>query len=126
MKKVDFMSFDRNALIRRFKSWCYNCLDRARELQHTPENKVVSNQIIRSATSSYMNYKAACRAKSNADMIYKLKIVEEETDETCGWLEVMSDRNKEADTRMERKERDELLRIIVASIKTLRNNKKDK
>lgn len=115
------MSFDKTALIIRFRVWCYECLDRANELQGTPENRVFLNQIIRSATSSYMNYKAACRAKSTKDMIYKLKIVEEETDETIGWLEIISDRNKTAMTDKERKEGDQLLRIIVASIKTLRS-----
>ena len=114
------MSFDKSALINRFKKWCYTCLDRVRELQSTPENRVFSNQIIRSATSSYMNYKAACRAKSTADMIYKLKIVVEETDETIGWLEIISDRNATANTSQEQQEGDELLRITVASIKTLR------
>lgn len=118
------MSFDKTALIRRFKTWCYECLDRVNELQSTPENRVFSNQIIRSATSSYMNYKAACRAKSTADMINKLKIVEEETDETIGWLEIISDRNKEANTYQEQKEGDELLRITVASIITLRKKGK--
>ena len=117
------MSFDKTALITRFKKWCFACLDRVNELQGTPENRVFSNQIIRSATSSYMNYKAACRAKSTKDMIYKLKIVEEETDETIGWLGIISDRNKIAVTDKEQKEGDELLRIIVASIKTLRNRK---
>jgi len=99
------MGFDKAALIKRFKTWCYETLDK-------------------SATSSYMNYKAACRAKSTADMINKLKIVEEETDETCGWLEIISDRNKEADTSKEQKEGDELLRISVASIITLRRKGK--
>ena len=42
--------------------------------------RAISNQIIRSATSIGANYRAACRAKSTADFINKLKIVEEETD----------------------------------------------
>jgi len=118
------MGFDKAALTMRFKIWCYETLDRVRELPSNQENRVISNQIIKSATSSYMNYKAACRAKSTADMINKLKIVEEETDETCGWLEIISDRNKEADTSKEQKEGDELLRITVASIITLRRKGK--
>ena len=39
---------------------------------------VVAKQIIRSGTSIGANYRAACRARSTADMINKMKIVEEE------------------------------------------------
>ena len=43
---------------------------------------VIAKQLIRSGTSIGANYRAACRAKSTADMINKMKIVEEESDET--------------------------------------------
>src|SRR5215208_4869182 len=43
---------------------------------------VIGRQILRSATSVGANYRAACRAKSTVDIINKLKIVEEEADET--------------------------------------------
>ena len=46
-------------------------------------------QIIRSGTSIGANYRAACRAKSTPDMINKMKIVEEESDETEYWLEIL-------------------------------------
>ena len=51
-------------------------------LPHTRSADVIARQILRSATSIGANYRAACRAKSPADMIVKLKIVEEESDET--------------------------------------------
>lgn len=38
---------------------------------------VIGKQFIRSGTSIGENYRAACRAKSTADMINKMKIVEE-------------------------------------------------
>lgn len=50
---------------------------------------VIGRQILRSATSVGANYRAACRAKSTADMIAKLSIVEEEADETLYWLELL-------------------------------------
>ena len=43
---------------------------------------VIGKQILRSATSVGANYRASCRAKSTADLIAKLSIVEEEADET--------------------------------------------
>src|SRR6185436_17231537 len=50
---------------------------------------VIGKQLIRSGTSIGANYRAACRAKSTADMINKMKIVEEESDETQYWLELL-------------------------------------
>lgn len=51
--------------------------------------EVVGRQLLRSATSVGANYRAACRAKSKADFIYKLGIVEEEIDESAYWLELL-------------------------------------
>lgn len=95
--KIEIMEvkkrFDNTTLLERFKKWCYSCLDIVKSLEYNNENKVIINQVVRSATSSYMNYRTVNRAKSKADMINKLKIVEEETDETIGWLEMIQDRN---------------------------------
>jgi len=89
-------------------------------------NKVYSNQIIRSSSSSAANYRAACRAKSQADFIYKLKIVEEETDETTFFLEMIETFNPEFKPEIEilKKESIELLSIIVKSITTARKRNK--
>ena len=86
---------------------------------------VVARQVIRSGTSIGANYRAACRAKSTADMINKMKIVEEEADETQYWLEILVEaslapKEQVADIH---KETDEILAMTVASIKTLRNRK---
>lgn len=86
---------------------------------------VVAKQIIRSGTSIGANYRAACRAKSTADMINKMKIVEEESDETECWLEILveADLAPEDQIAIIHKETDEILAMTVASIKTLRNRK---
>lgn len=71
------------------------------------------------------NYRAACRAKSTADFIHKLKIVEEEADESMYFLELFSqitDREKEEINRLH-KEANEILSIIVSSIKTIKSRK---
>ena len=86
---------------------------------------VVARQIIRSGTSIGANYRAACRAKSTADMINKMKIVEEEADETQYWLEILIEAGlsqKEPIAALH-KETDEILAMTVSSIKTLRNRK---
>lgn len=115
------MAFDSHQLILRFKIWCYTVLDLMKTVGNDYESQVMKRQVIRSSTSSYMNYRATCRAKSAKDMIHKLKIVEEETDESMGWLEMISDRNSLINTSALIKEGDELLRIIVTSIKTLKS-----
>lgn len=92
------------------------------QIPNNPAGRAIANQLVRSATSVGANYRAACRAKSNADFLYKLKIVEEETDETIYWLEVMQETNMMAEEKLAtlKKETNEVLSIIVASIKTAR------
>ena len=91
-----------------------------------PQNKaghVIGRQIMRSATSVGANYRAACRARSTADLINKLKIVEEEADETLYWLELIVEACllPEAQVKYLMQESDEIVAMTVASIKTLRN-----
>lgn len=83
----------------------------------------IAKQIVRSATSIGANYRAACRAKSQADFINKLKIVEEETDETLFWLELLEESNliEKSEIVNLKSEINEILSIIVASIKTVQS-----
>ncbi|VAW35085.1 hypothetical protein MNBD_CHLOROFLEXI01-4273 [hydrothermal vent metagenome] len=86
---------------------------------------IVARQIIRSSTSVGSNYRAACRARSTADMINKLKTVEEEADETLFWLEVIIETEMMSQDKLKalQKEADEILAMTIASIKTLRRRK---
>ncbi len=87
--------------------------------------EVIGKQIVRCASSVGSNYRAACRAKSTADMINKLKIVEEEADETLFWLEPLVESKLMAESSVKElaKETDEILAMTVASINTLRGRK---
>lgn len=95
------------------------------ELPNKPAAWVIGKQILRSSTSVGANYRAACRAKSQADFIYKLKIVEEEADETQYWLELLEESHLTHThrTTLLKKEMNELVSIVVASIKTAREHK---
>ena len=86
------------------------------------EFRIIRKQIIRCSTSVGANYRASNRAKSNADIINKRKIVEEECDETMYWLEVLVELEPalRADITPLWKEANEILSIIVASIISLR------
>jgi four helix bundle protein len=83
---------------------------------------VIGRQVLRSATSVGANYRAACRAKSPADIINKLKIVEEEADETLFWQELLIEAELVPQARLAEliAETDEILAMTVASIKILR------
>ena len=92
--------------------------------QKLPVNKVNNtyiDQILRSSASMGSNYRAACRGKSTKDFIYKLQVVEEETDETMFFLELLAEFNEKYRPEMRSlyKEAEIVLKIIVASIKTL-------
>ena len=80
----------------------------------------IARQIVRSGTSPSANYRAACLAKSDKDFINKLKMVEEELDETCHWLDIImrSQMMKESRLKPLHQECCELLNIIAKSIVT--------
>ena len=82
--------------------------------------EMVARQILRSSASVAANYRAACRAKSDADFINKLKNVEEEIDETLFWLEYISEVELiKKDLLINLiEESKELVAIFTASIKT--------
>jgi four helix bundle protein len=92
-----------------------------------PENwiaRTLGKQLLRSGTSVGANYRAVCRAKSNLDFINKLRIVEEECDESLFWMELLVDNNLVKAGRLNElmKEADELLAIVVSSAKTARTS----
>jgi four helix bundle protein len=84
---------------------------------------VISKQILRCSTSVGANYRAACRARSDADFLNKLRIIEEESDETAFWLEILEEANliEPAKVQMLKKEVNEITSIMVASQKTMQN-----
>jgi four helix bundle protein len=85
-------------------------------------NTAYSNQLIRSSNSPGTNYRAACRAKSPADFINKLKIVEEGLDESSYFLELIAHFNPDLKLPIDTlvRESNELIAITVSSIKTAR------
>lgn len=86
---------------------------------------VVGRQLLRSGTSVGANYRAACRAKSPADFIFKMGIVEEEADESSFWIELLVESGKLDKTHVTPllKECNELVAITVASIRTAKKSR---
>ena len=94
----------------------------AESLPNTRTAKVIRNQMLRCGPAVGANYRASCRAKSKPDFISKMGTVEEEADETIYWMELLIDaeivkRSRIADLL---DEADEILSIVVSSIKTAR------
>jgi four helix bundle protein len=83
---------------------------------------IVGRQLLRRGTSVGANYRAACRARSHADFIAKLKIVEEECDESIYWMELLKAMHlgDEITIKTYIGEANQILSIIVASIRTAR------
>jgi four helix bundle protein len=86
--------------------------------------RVIGRQLLRAGTSVGANYRASLRAKSKADMLNKWKIVEEEADETLYWLELLIESGSMPEAKLKplMNEVDEILGMLVSSIKTLRSS----
>ena len=86
--------------------------------------QTLGKQLLRSGTSVGANYRAVCRAKFGADFLNKLRIVEEECDESLFWMELLVENSLVKPSRLGSlmKEADEILAIVVASAKTARSS----
>jgi four helix bundle protein len=91
----------------------------------TRTGDLISGQLLRAGTSVGANYRSACRARSRADFISKITIVEEESDESTCWLELIEDALLLPAERIAylKQEENELTAIFTASGKTAKSNK---
>lgn len=89
-------------------------------LPKSSNGRAVANQLVRSATSVGANYRAACRARSRAEFNSKLRIVIEEADECCYWLEIIIESNLIGENKIKDllAEANELTAIFVSAVKT--------
>ncbi|MCC5845970.1 MAG: four helix bundle protein [Verrucomicrobia bacterium] len=112
-------------LKRRTQKFALRIIKMARALPNDPAAGVIQKQIIRAGTSVGANYRAACRAKSAADFIHKMKIVEEEADETMYWMELILEENFLRPDQLNAlyEEANEILSMTVKSIFTARKGK---
>jgi four helix bundle protein len=115
-------AMDEIAFKQRTKQLALRVIRVIQSLPATTVTNVLGGQLLRSGTSVGANYRAACRAKSTADMIAKLSIVEEEADETSYWLELLVESGSMSHNLLAdlMRETDEITAITVSSIRTLR------
>jgi four helix bundle protein len=109
-------------LKKRTKTFALRCMKLADALPRTRSGSVIANQLIRAATSVGANYRAVCRARSNADFISKIGITLEEADESVYWMELIVESGVLSEERVSPlvKEGNELVAIFVASSNTAR------
>src|SRR5437660_12530606 len=94
-----------------------------RGLPSSDEARVIGRQLLRSATSDGANYRAACRARSRAEIIAKLGIVLEEADEAVYWLELLLETGILDHKRLNRlrREANELTTKLISSLGTAKS-----
>lgn len=93
-------------------------------MPHSISSTAIAKQVVRSGTSPIANYRAACLGKSKKDFLNKLKMVEEEIDETGMWLDLIMECEILPRNRVSAlyDESQELLKIIISSILTVQNS----
>jgi four helix bundle protein len=116
---------DSVAFIARTKAYSLRVIHLVESLPKDDVSRTLGHQLLRAGCSVSANYRAASRAKSRPDFIAKLGIVEEEWDETLHWLELLVDskRVKADKVALLQQEGNEILSMIVASIRTAKSRR---
>ncbi|WP_295666938.1 four helix bundle protein [uncultured Mucilaginibacter sp.] len=109
------------AFRKRTKKFVVDNIKFFRTLPKTEEAKIIGRQLLRSSSSVGANYRAACRARSQAEFHSKLSIVVEEADESVFWMEILVEAEvvKPSELGYLNDEANQILKIASASRKTV-------
>ncbi|MBI4377715.1 MAG: four helix bundle protein [Nitrospinae bacterium] len=112
-------------LLHRTKLFALNIIQFVGTMKKGMLADVLGKQLLRCATSIGANYRSACRARSRADFISKIAIVEEEAAETIYWLELIKESDITRDIAINSliDEANELTAIFTSTGKTAKSNK---
>lgn len=110
-------------LKKRIRAFALRCLKLVGAFPKGQASDVIGRQLIKSSTSSAANYSSACVARSKADFISKLAIVEEEVDESVFWIDFSADAGLSKRRLIDPLlcEGREILAIVIASLKTAKS-----
>ena len=122
LRKCDMGEYD---LKKRTMAFALRIIKLIESLPSGKTADVIGKQLLRCGTSVGANYRASCRARSQADFIAKMGIVEEEADESIYWMELLVESGLVRQDLLDNliSEADELVAIVVSSIKTAKENK---
>lgn len=117
--------FDKSDLKNRTKAFALRSMKLVDSLPKSTNGRTAANQLSRSSTSVGANYRAACRARSKAEFYSKIRIVIEEADECCYWLEIIIESKLLGEERIKDllNEANELVAIFMAISKTTNSKK---
>lgn len=73
----------------RLRSFMLKILELSETFPKSERGRIVNNQLTRSGSSTYANYRVALRGRSKKEFFAKLSIAVEEADETEMWLDVV-------------------------------------
>jgi four helix bundle protein len=113
---------DAESLKSKSKAFALRIIRLCEALSKSVTGDVIRRQLLRCGTSVGANYRAACRARSQADFVAKMGIVEEEYDESMYWMDLAVEAGIMNGRRIAklRTEANEILSMVIASIKTAR------
>ncbi|HAF30949.1 MAG TPA: four helix bundle protein [Bacteroidales bacterium] len=120
--ETDWIKFKKE-LRDRLKIFALDIIKLVQNLPKTPEAKTIGNQLLRSGTSTYANYRAALRGRSRAEFYSKLSISVEEGDESEMWLDILieSEMSTNQETKRLHAESIELIKILSHLRKKISN-----
>ncbi len=115
---------DYDVLRNRTKKFAVDVINVIDSLPQGRSTNVLGSQLLRSATAIGANYRAACRARSKAEFVSKMHVVQEEADETQYWIELLHESGgmDERNWQSMMQEAKELTAIFTATEKTARAN----
>jgi len=108
------------AFKKRTKKFAIEIIKLSKIFPKSPEAFIVNKQLIRAATSVASNYRAVCRARSDAEFYSKICIVVEEADESAFWLELITEADilNSEQTKKLLAEANEILAVVSSSKRT--------
>ena len=115
---------NKEELKRRTKAFALRVFKFLMILEHNKAVDIISYQLFKASSSVAANYRAVCRGKSSADFLNKLKVVDEEADESLFWLEFINElelKCNKNELSFLLKESNELVAIFSASIRTIKS-----
>ena len=113
-------------LKQRTKAFALRILKLIDALPNSRKGRIISDQLGRAGTAVGANYRASCRARSRAEFIAKIGVVEEEADESAYWLELIMEDELLSPVKIQplHTEATELTAIMASSRLTATRNRK--
>ena len=119
---MSMMKRERSLLLDKSEAFSGRILKMYKYLSSDKNELIISKQILRSGTSIGANISESRNAQSNADFINKLNIALKEADEALYWIKILHNGEyiNEKEYESIYNDADELVKLLVSSIKTLK------